>query len=241
MSDEPDNTGPGHGYPPAIEAAQSSPSSQAKRHRRRKAKWETRYAHLAPTRQAKIALLNETILDEFTPDKAREVVNALIKKAVKGDVFAANTLFDRTVGKASQKITIENDTEEQDQRVTHILHSPELARLANDFARCLAMQSGGTGVPPEPGCVDVAASPRFIESKVSGSGDGAYQAVNDLNAAAAREITNDLSVVPAVVSGEFPKESDHSGELRIGICGELGPQSKESGDGAPEGSGRKAV
>lgn len=220
-----------------IAAIQDAPSTQIKRKITRNNRWKKKYGNLKPTRQAKTRFILDTIYDVFTPGRVANVVEALIEKAEKGDVFAANTLFDRTLGKASQKITVESDTESQDQLVQLIINNVELARLANDLARRVAMQSGGDGSPPDQRALGMGETSGLPEPEIDGSGDGTDQEADGVDATAEREIGTDFGVVPNVVSGDVSESQSDSGELRIGVRGELGPQGEEHDPGIPEGAG----
>lgn len=70
-------------------------------------------------------------------EEAKEILQALVKKAKKGDVRAAEVLFDRAYGKARQDINQKNTLE--DNRIDEsLLSDDELQLLADIQRRCSA-------------------------------------------------------------------------------------------------------
>lgn len=59
----------------------------------------------------KVAKLREALLAAVTAKDLREVVKALIREAKKGDVAAARELLDRTIGKVTNTIGVDDRLE----------------------------------------------------------------------------------------------------------------------------------
>lgn len=57
----------------------------------------------------KVARLRSVLLNAVTPEDVEEVIAALLRKAKRGDVYAARELFDRLMGRPQQTDTREPD------------------------------------------------------------------------------------------------------------------------------------
>jgi len=60
--------------------------------------------HKDPRHEYKIALAT-AVQRAVTPDDIRDIVQAMVQKAKKGDTFAAREVLDRVLGKPDQAIT----------------------------------------------------------------------------------------------------------------------------------------
>lgn len=56
-------------------------------------------AHMSDPMRLKCSALKRALMDSVTPDDIREVLGAMVREAKEGNVFAANLVLDRTMGK----------------------------------------------------------------------------------------------------------------------------------------------